>query len=177
VKRAVSKCSSCVWGNDDDRHNFNGMCASPTLTEQPSLTRLFEPAEIRGMWLSNRVLMAAIEKNLCTAEGVMTDRYIDYLVARAHRGKVSLELAHCGRQTNMVVSGFRPVAPSSVPCALSGGHLPRALTIDEIESIVQRFVSAALRGRAAGLDAIEIHGASGYLLNAFRSPCTNLRDD
>jgi NADPH-dependent 2,4-dienoyl-CoA reductase/sulfur reductase-like enzyme len=43
--------------------------------------------------------------------------------------------------------------------------------------IVERFVAAALRGKEAGLDAIEIHGASGYLLNAFMSPYTNHRDD
>jgi 2,4-dienoyl-CoA reductase-like NADH-dependent reductase (Old Yellow Enzyme family)/thioredoxin reductase len=198
------------------------MRASPAQTQQSTLARLFEPAEIRGMRLPNRVIMAPMEKNLCTAEGVMTDRYIDYLVARARGGvgllrveatyvdpvgkgrpfqcgahsdavvpqlrrmteavhaagaKVSLELAHCGRQTNMRVSGFQPVAPSPVPCALSGGYLPRALTLEEIDAIVERFVSAALRGKYAGLDAIEIHGASGYLLNAFMSPYTNQRDD
>jgi 2,4-dienoyl-CoA reductase-like NADH-dependent reductase (Old Yellow Enzyme family) len=173
------------------------------------------------MRLPNRVMMAPMEKNLCTAEGVMTDRYIDYLVARARGGvgplrveatyvdpvgkgrpflrgaptdavipqlrrmteavhaegaKVSLELAHCGRQTNMRVSGFQPVAPSPVPCALSGGYLPSALTRAEIDTIVDLFVSAAMRGKEAGLDAIEIHGASGYLLNAFISPYTNQWD-
>jgi 2,4-dienoyl-CoA reductase-like NADH-dependent reductase (Old Yellow Enzyme family)/thioredoxin reductase len=185
-------------------------------------TGIFDPFEIRGLRLPNRVLMAPMEKNLCTSDGVMTQRYIDYLVARARGGvgllrveatyvdpvgkgrpfqcgahsdhvipglkrmadavhaaggRVSLELAHCGRQTNMVVSGFQPVAPSAVPCVLSGGYLPRSLTHAEIVAIVQRFVAAAMRGKMAGLDAIEIHGASGYLLNAFMSPYTNLRDD
>ncbi|MCW2511839.1 MAG: oxidase [Mycobacterium sp.] len=174
------------------------------------------------MRLPNRVLMAPMEKNLCTADGVMTQRYIDYLVARARGGvgllrveatyvdpvgkgrpfqcgahsdhvipelkrmtdavhaaggRVSLELAHCGRQTNMRVSGFQPVAPSAVPCALAGGYVPRPLTREEIAAIVERFVAAALRGQEAGLDAIEIHGASGYLLNAFMSPYTNMRRD
>jgi 2,4-dienoyl-CoA reductase-like NADH-dependent reductase (Old Yellow Enzyme family)/NADPH-dependent 2,4-dienoyl-CoA reductase/sulfur reductase-like enzyme len=163
-----------------------------------------------------------MEKNLCTSDGAMTQRYIDYLVARAAGGvgllrveatyvdplgkgrpyqcgahadhvipqltkmteavhaaggRVSLELAHCGRQTNSVVSGFQPVAPSAVPCALSGGYRPRPLSQPEIAEIVDRFVAAALRGKQAGLDAIEIHGASGYLLNAFMSPYTNRRTD
>jgi 2,4-dienoyl-CoA reductase-like NADH-dependent reductase (Old Yellow Enzyme family)/ribulose 1,5-bisphosphate synthetase/thiazole synthase len=183
---------------------------------------LFDPSEVRGLRLPNRVLMAPMEKNLCTSDGVMTQRYIDYLVARARGGvgllrveatyvdpvgkgrpyqcgahsdhvipelsrmteavhaaggRVSVELAHCGRQTNTLVSGFQPVAPSAVPCALSGGYLPRALRTDEISTIVQRFAAAAVRGQQVGLDAIEIHGASGYLLNAFMSPYTNLRDD
>ena len=192
------------------------------LVEQATHTSLFDPFDIRGLRLPNRVLMAPMEKNLCTSDGVMTQRYIDYLVARARGevgllrveatyvdpvgkgrpfqcgahadhvipelarmteavhtagGRVSLELAHCGRQTNMVVSGFQPVAPSAVPCSLSGGYLPRPLTRAEIAAIVQKFAAAALRGQRAGLDAIEIHGASGYLLNAFMSPYTNLRDD
>ena len=183
---------------------------------------IFDPFAIRGLRLPNRVLMAPMEKNLCTSDGVMTQRYIDYLVARARGGvgllrveatyvdpvgkgrpfqcgahsdhvipelkrmtdavhaaggRVSLELAHCGRQTNMVVSGFQPVAPSAVPCKLSGGYLPRALSRHEIAKIVDRFVAAALRAKDAGMDAIEIHGASGYLLNAFMSPYTNMRDD
>jgi len=198
------------------------MSGTSELVQTVTQTGIFDPFELRGLRLPNRVLMAPMEKNLCTSDGVMTQRYIDYLVARARGGvallrveatyvdpvgrgrpfqcgahsdhvipelrrmtdavhaaggRVSLELAHCGRQTNMVVSGFQPVAPSAVPCTLSGGYLPRALTREEIAAIVERFVAAALRGKSAGLDAIEIHGASGYLLNAFMSPYTNLRDD
>ena len=183
---------------------------------------LFQPGSIGHLTLPNRVLMAPMEKNLCTADGAMTQRYIDYLVARARGGvglirveatyvdpvgkgrpfqagahgdhvipalrrmtdavhqaggRASLELAHCGRQTNALVSGFQPVAPSPVPCALSGNYMPRELTIDEISAIVRRFAAAALRGKEGGLDAVEIHGASGYLLNAFMSPYTNLRTD
>jgi 2,4-dienoyl-CoA reductase-like NADH-dependent reductase (Old Yellow Enzyme family)/ribulose 1,5-bisphosphate synthetase/thiazole synthase len=183
---------------------------------------LFEPAAIRSLELPNRVLMAPMEKNLCTADGAMTQRYIDYLVARARGGvglvrveatyvdpagkgrpfqcgahsdhvvphlrrmteavheaggRVSLELAHCGRQTSSLVSGAQPVAPSPVPCALSGGFMPRELTVPEIAEIVARFAAAARRGKDGGLDAVEIHGASGYLLNAFMSPYTNLRED
>lgn len=183
---------------------------------------LWEPIQLRGLTLPNRVLMAPLEKNLCTADGVMTQRYIDYLTERAAGGvgllrveatyvdpvgkgrpfqvgahgdhvipqlqrmaatvhdaggRVSLELAHCGRQTNSLISGFQPVAPSAVPCELSGGFLPRELTAAEIHRIVEKFVEAALRGQKAGLDAIEIHGASGYLLNAFMSPYTNKRSD
>jgi 2,4-dienoyl-CoA reductase-like NADH-dependent reductase (Old Yellow Enzyme family)/thioredoxin reductase len=186
------------------------------------LELLFQPAAIRGLQLQSRVLMAPMEKNLCTAEGIVTQRYIDYLVERARGGvgllrteatyvdpvgkgrpfqlgahsdavipqlarlvdavheaggRISLELAHCGRQTDSRVTGRQPVAPSSVPCQLSGGFVPRELTTSEIDEIVDRFAAAALRARRAGVDAIEIHGASGYLLNAFTSPYANLRND
>jgi NADH:flavin oxidoreductase / NADH oxidase family len=46
-------------------------------------TALFRPGRIGTLELKNRVLMAPMEKNLCTANGVVTQRYIDYLVARA----------------------------------------------------------------------------------------------
>jgi 2,4-dienoyl-CoA reductase-like NADH-dependent reductase (Old Yellow Enzyme family)/thioredoxin reductase len=186
------------------------------------LSHVFQPAAIRNLELPNRVLMAPMEKNLCTADGAMTQRYIEYLVARARGGvglvrveatyvdpvgkgrpfqcgahadqilpqlrrmtqavheaggRVSLELAHCGRQTNALISGSQPVAPSPVACELSGGFMPRELTVKEIGEIVERFAAAARRGKQGGLDAVEIHGASGYLLNAFMSPYTNLRQD
>ncbi len=92
-------------------------------------------------------------------------------------GRVSVELAHCGRQVDARITGFQPVAPSAVPCALSGGYVPRALAVGEIADIVERFAAAARRVVEAGLDAVEIHGASGYLPNAFLSPYANLRED
>jgi 2,4-dienoyl-CoA reductase-like NADH-dependent reductase (Old Yellow Enzyme family) len=185
-------------------------------------TALFQPGRIGPLELPSRVLMAPMEKNLCTSDGVVTQRYVDYLVARARHdvgllrveatyvdqvgkgrpfqlgahsdqvlpelermvaavheagGRISFELAHCGRQTSSLVSGHQPVAPSPVPCAASGGYVPRELTATEIAEITQRFVDAALRIERAGVDAVEIHGASGYLLNAFLSPYTNLRED
>jgi 2,4-dienoyl-CoA reductase-like NADH-dependent reductase (Old Yellow Enzyme family)/thioredoxin reductase len=189
---------------------------------RPAFELLFTPGAIGSLELKNRVLMAPMEKNLCTADGVVTQRYIDYLVERARGdvallrveatyvdpvgkgrpfqlgahsdavipgltrlvsavhaagGRVSLELAHCGRQTNSVITGRQPVAPSAVPCAASGGYVPRPLTTADIAEIVGRFAAAASRAQAAGVDAVEIHGASGYLINAFTSPYTNLRDD
>jgi 2,4-dienoyl-CoA reductase-like NADH-dependent reductase (Old Yellow Enzyme family) len=195
--------------------------SSDAVVRQP-LESLFQPGSIRNLELQSRVLMAPMEKNLCTAEGIVTERYIDYLVERARAGvgllrteatyvdpvgkgrpfqlgahadavipqlsrlvkaaheaggRISLELAHCGRQTDSRVTGRQPVAPSPVPCDLSGAFVPRELTPAEIDEIIDRFAAAALRAQRAGVDAIEIHGASGYLLNAFTSPYANLRTD
>lgn len=59
------------------------MPAASRLFSQTTGASIFDPYEIRGLRLPNRVLMAPMEKNLCTSDGVMTQRYIDYLVARA----------------------------------------------------------------------------------------------
>jgi 2,4-dienoyl-CoA reductase-like NADH-dependent reductase (Old Yellow Enzyme family)/thioredoxin reductase len=57
------------------------------------------------------------------------------------------------------------------------GKEARALSTDEVESIVQSFGEAALRAKKAGFDAVEIHGHSSYLLGQFMSPLINTRDD
>lgn len=54
---------------------------------------------------------------------------------------------------------------------------PEALTISEIADIRQSFVDSALRAREAGFDGVEIHGANGYLIDAFLTDYLNIRED
>ena len=69
-----------------------------------------------------------------------------------------------------------PVAPSDV-FARDGRQIARALRGDEIERLVERYAEAARRAVRAGYEAIEVHGAHGYLPMAFLSPRKNHRDD
>ena len=59
----------------------------------------------------------------------------------------------------------------------SSGVIPRELERHEIQHLVRLFGEAARRARKAGFDAVEVHGAHGYLLNQFTSPLTNRRTD
>lgn len=97
----------------------------------------------------------------------------------AHDGgtPIFVQLNHPGRQSNPLAFGHTPVAPSAVPMSLPGSPTPRALTSNEIESIVERFVTAAAVCETAGFDGVQIHAAHGYLVTQFLSPLTNLRDD
>jgi len=52
----------------------------------PAFPRLFAPGRIGRLDLPNRILMAPMEKNLATAGGAVTQRYIDYCEARAAGG-------------------------------------------------------------------------------------------
>lgn len=69
-----------------------------------------------------------------------------------------------------------PVAPSD-EFARDGRQLARMLAAIEVETLVERFAQAASRAVQAGYEAIEIHGAHGYLPMAFMSPRKNRRDD
>ena len=69
-----------------------------------------------------------------------------------------------------------PIAPSDV-FARDGRQIARALRGDEIERLVERYAEAARRAVRAGYEAIEVHGAHGYLPMAFLSPRKNHRDD
>lgn len=71
--------------------------------------------------------------------------------------------------------GWQTVAPSDI--AYEGLPAPRALSVDEIHEIVNRFRDAAWRAMQAGFDVIEIHAAHGYLLSEFLDPLVNTRDD
>ena len=95
-----------------------------------------------------------------------------------HEALVGAELQFGGRQTSSLITGRQPLAPSPVPCTvLTGGDVPRALTIDEIHELTRAFADAARRAVAAGFDVVEIHGAHGYLIGQFLSPYANHRDD
>jgi 2,4-dienoyl-CoA reductase-like NADH-dependent reductase (Old Yellow Enzyme family)/thioredoxin reductase len=69
-----------------------------------------------------------------------------------------------------------PASASAVPHPASGGRV-RALTLDDIELLKEAFGTGVARAKEAGLDAVMIHGASGYLVSEFLSPRTNLRQD
>jgi 2,4-dienoyl-CoA reductase-like NADH-dependent reductase (Old Yellow Enzyme family) len=51
------------------------------------------------------------------------------------------------------------------------------LSFDDLEGVINSFRDAARRASEAGFDAVEVHGAHGFLLSQFLSPLTNKRRD
>lgn len=94
----------------------------------------------------------------------------------ANGAKAAIQLFHAGRQTTSAITGIQPIAPSPTPDPATG-QLPREMTLADIEQIQLDFADAARRARAAGFDAVEIHGAHGYLIAQFFSPFSNHRTD
>ena len=101
------------------------------------------------------------------------------LVDAVHREGVPLimQLAHCGSQTRSAVTGMRTVAPSPVRDRYYSEEVPQELTEEGIREIIDAFVDAAARVRAAGFDGVQLHLAHGYLLAQFLSGHTNRRRD
>jgi len=103
------------------------------------------------------------------------------LVDTVHRNgaKIAIQFHHAGRQRRAEPADGPPgppVAPSAIPCRLMK-VMPRALTIGEIEALVEAFAEAARRAQEAGFDAVMYHGAHGYLICEFLSPYSNKRTD
>lgn len=126
-------------------------------------------------------------------------RVVDF--ARSQGAKVAIQLAHAGRKASVMPPWIAKEAgksslradetaggwPNNV-IGPSGGeeHIwapgdgfwaPRELSTAEVEELVQAFATSAELSVKAGIDAIEIHGAHGYLVGQFMSPVTNKRTD
>lgn len=113
--------------------------------------------------------------------GIYSDRLLPGLrrlvdAVHAQGAKIAIQIYHTGQQTTSAVTGQPIVAPSALPCATIG-EVPKELTKEEIAFLVRAFAEAAQRAKAAGFDAVEVHGAHGYLINQFLSPLANKRTD
>jgi len=88
----------------------------------------------------------------------------------------ALQLCHQGRYASPEITGTKPLSPSPEPAKDYWPPSP-AMKKADIDKTVELFASAASRAKKAGFDAVEIHGAHGYLISQFLSPLTNRRDD
>ncbi|MBQ9425020.1 MAG: FAD-dependent oxidoreductase [Erysipelotrichaceae bacterium] len=95
----------------------------------------------------------------------------------AYGTKIFVQLHHPGNQTpSRLIGGKQPVSASDVTCNVIGEQ-PRALSTEEVEAMVKKFVTGAVIAQKSGIDGVEIHAAHGYLVSQFLSPHTNKRTD
>ena len=102
---------------------------------------------------------------------------------------IAVQLAHAGRKASTEVpwrgggqfsptdpNGWQTEAPSAI--AFNPNYVPpTALDRDGMKRVRDAFAAAARRAAKIGIDAIQIHGAHGYLLHQFLSPLSNQRTD
>ncbi|KAB5530537.1 NADPH dehydrogenase [Coniochaeta sp. 2T2.1] len=179
----------CTYSADDghltDWHlvhlgSYAGRGAALTIVEATSVTPngRISP-EDSGLWQDSQI--------------APLKRIADYVHSQGQ--KIGIQLAHAGRKANTFApwhykgAGVRDVvpveqggwpdnvwAPSAVPFSATYPD-PKAMTVEEIEGLVQSWADAARRAVEAGMDTIEIHAAHGYLMTQFLSPLSNKRTD
>lgn len=181
----------------------------------------FNPGRIGRLELKNRLIVPAMVTNTCTADGLPTERFIQYheekakggwgliitedyavtpyaggfrelaglwddsqipahteFVNRIHQygAKICCQIYHAGRQTNSKINGVQCMAPSPYKDPPSFEN-PREMTQEDINEVIKAYADAAVRAKKCGFDAVEVHGAHGYLINQFNSPYSNKRCD
>jgi 2,4-dienoyl-CoA reductase-like NADH-dependent reductase (Old Yellow Enzyme family) len=110
------------------------------------------------------------------------DKYIEQHkpltdAVHAEGGKIILQIASVG---SFVTGGDYEGVPIYAPSAVEHMYskiVPKEMTIEEIKQVQKKFADAALRGKKAGYDGVEIHGAHNFLLSLFTSPHYNRRTD
>lgn len=115
--------------------------------------------------------------------GVWDDKFIPGLskladVVHAQGSKIAMQLHHTGRENYLLLRKKKAIGPSAIPSFIFGFlGAPLEMTLDDIQETIAAFGSAAVRARKAGFDAVELHGAHGYLLMQFLSAHSNQRTD
>ncbi|OKL40574.1 oxidoreductase [Pontibacter flavimaris] len=126
--------------------------------------------------------------------GIWKEEHIDGLkritkFITAQGSVPGIQLAHAGRKAShhrpwdggaailpKEENGWQTVAPSAIPFS-DDNPVPHALSLQEIENVIDAFEAAARRSLEAGFKVIELHAAHGYLLHEFYSPLSNQRTD
>mgnify|MGYP001350316660 CR=1 FL=1 len=134
-----------------------------------------------GLLISGYTYVRRDGKQLPGQMGLVDDDDIAALrnlvdAVHAAGGKLCLQLVHAGGQTTTPAAGDQPWAPSAVSVE-QFPEKPQAIPFDDVPIFSAAFAAAARRAREAGCDAIQLHGAHGYLINQFLSPRTNRRKD
>ena len=95
----------------------------------------------------------------------------------AHRDgtKIALQIVHAGINSGYLVQKGATLLAFSKMADMNRPH--REMTEEDIEGIIADFAKAAVRGREAGFDAVQLHGAHGYLMSQIQSPLFNQRTD
>lgn len=135
-----------------------------------------------------------------------TDDHIEGIAELArrvqrHGARLALQLTHGGPQSLYAIQTGSPLLMPAAPHYHGPDRIGRVVsdaeqeamqrpftaptsrvdlriaTTEDLLGVIEAFAAAADRARRAGVDGVELHGGHGYILDAFRSPATNTRDD
>jgi N-ethylmaleimide reductase len=171
---------------------------NPALAPTPMIVEYYVQRASAGLIISEGVPVSkqargyAFTPGLYSAEQVAGWKAVTRAVHQAG-GRIFAQLWHCGRISHgsLREDNSPPVGPSAIASSskamgldrstgqagLMACEAPHALTTVEVKDVIADFVQAARNAVEAGFDGVEIHGANGYLLDQFRCPYLNDRQD
>ena len=160
---------------------------------QPSYTaNYYRQRASAGLIITEATNISPMAKGYVRTPGIYTDAQIESWRAvteavHARGGKIFMQLFHTGRIAlpDFLPNNAQPVAPSAVRAngknytdeGMKEFVTPREITTEEIAQTVKDFANASKNAIAAGFDGVELHGASGYLVQQFLTTNVNLRTD
>lgn len=134
-----------------------------------------------GLIISGYTFVRPDGKQLPGKMGIHTDTFeeaMQELSDGVHQAgsKLCIQLVHAGGQADSANAGRQPLAPSAIQTD-QYPEMVAEMSLEDIKDIVIAFGAGALRAKKWGFDAVQLHGAHGYLINEFLSPLTNRRRD
>ena len=145
-----------------------------------------------GLIVTEATNISPMAKGYVRTPGIYTNEQIESWrnvtqAVHARGGKIFMQLFHTGRIAlpDFLPGNTQPVAPSAVRAngsnytdqGMKEVVTPREITKDEIAQTVADFGKAAANVITAGFDGVELHSASGYLVQQFLTTNVNLRTD
>lgn len=144
-----------------------------------------------GLIISEGTQVSPAGKGYMATPGIYSDAQVQgwkAITQAVHQagGKIIAQIWHVGRITHPeLTGGLSPIAPSAIrPNVVAYTHsgkvdvpVPHALSIEEINTVVNEYRTGAANAMKAGFDGVEIHGANGYLIDQFLRDGANQRTD
>ncbi|NLI61530.1 MAG: FAD-dependent oxidoreductase [Clostridiales bacterium] len=104
---------------------------------------------------------------------------LNFLARRIHNhgAKLCIQLTPGLGRMQFTTGDVRPYAPSEVDSFWFPDIKCREFTVEDIKFLVQKMAEGAALAKHAEVDAIELHGYGGYLMDQFQSELWNKRTD
>ncbi|MEN9400299.1 MAG: hypothetical protein RL632_1402 [Bacteroidota bacterium] len=183
-----------------NHHLKNSMAMAPMTRSRASFTGVVGESTVTyytqrssaGLIISEAINISQQATGSPMTPGLYNQEQIDAwknVTQAVHKegGVMYAQLWHTGRVGHSLVkNGELPVAPSAIAIqgqqhftmeGMKDYETPRALSTEEVQSIVQEYKQAALNAIEAGFDGVELHAAFGYLPNQFLADSANQRTD
>jgi N-ethylmaleimide reductase len=160
--------------------------------QPPFAAEYYRQRASAGLIITEATNISPMAKGYVRTPGIYTDAQVQSwrpIVDSVHErgGKIFLQLFHTGRIAlpDFLPEHTQPLAPSAVRAkgqnytdeGMKEFVTPREITREEIAQVVRDFAMAARNAIAAGFDGVELHSASGYIVQQFLATNANLRSD